>query len=139
MSATIIPKKSSVPLKVPETTDLDIGEIAVNLADFVMYTKNSSDTVGLLSGIPKKIITANASATIGYNNYIKGSYDLTLPTTAQEGSIVIVSKDFGATPVIKSAGEQEIITEDDTTTTLEYDVMNFLYLIFDGTDWQLLL
>lgn len=48
MANKIILKKSSVASKVPLATDLDIGEIAVNLADQKLYSKNASGTVVLV-------------------------------------------------------------------------------------------
>jgi len=45
MANKIILKKSSVAAKVPLSTDLDVGEIAVNLADQKLYSKNAAGTV----------------------------------------------------------------------------------------------
>jgi hypothetical protein len=45
MSNKIILKKSSVGAKVPLTTDLDYGELALNYADGKLYFKNSSNTI----------------------------------------------------------------------------------------------
>lgn len=45
MSNTIILKKSSVGGKVPLATDLQVGELAVNLADARLYSKNAGGTV----------------------------------------------------------------------------------------------
>lgn len=45
MANKIIPKRSSVSGKVPATTDLDVGEIAVNLTDRKIFTKDSGGTV----------------------------------------------------------------------------------------------
>jgi len=39
MSVKILLKRSDVAGKIPQTTDLDIGEIAINLADKLIYTK----------------------------------------------------------------------------------------------------
>jgi hypothetical protein len=50
MANTIIPKRSSVAAKVPLPGDLEIGEIAVNLADGLIFTKNASGTVITLGG-----------------------------------------------------------------------------------------
>jgi hypothetical protein len=50
MANKIVLKKSSVAAKVPLATDLDIGELAVNLADAKLYTKNASGTVIQLGG-----------------------------------------------------------------------------------------
>ena len=41
----IILKKSSVAGKVPDTGDLEPGEVAINLADGILYTKDSGGTV----------------------------------------------------------------------------------------------
>ena len=48
MSNQIILKKSSVAAKVPLTTDLVYGELALNYADGKLYFKNSSNTVAYL-------------------------------------------------------------------------------------------
>jgi hypothetical protein len=45
MSNKLLLKKSSVAAKVPLTTDLDYGELAINYADEKLYFKNSSNQV----------------------------------------------------------------------------------------------
>lgn len=45
MSNSIILKKSSVGAKVPLTTDLNYGELALNYADGKLYFKNSSNAI----------------------------------------------------------------------------------------------
>ena len=50
MANKIILKKSSVAAKVPLATDLEIGELAVNLADQKLYSKNAAGTVIQLGG-----------------------------------------------------------------------------------------
>jgi len=50
MANKIIIKKSSVASKVPVAGDLEIAELAVNLADAKLYTKNASGTVIELAG-----------------------------------------------------------------------------------------
>lgn len=50
MANPIIPKKSSVASKVPLATDLQVGEIAVNLTDRKMYSKDAGGTVFQLGG-----------------------------------------------------------------------------------------
>lgn len=42
---TILPKKSSVLGKVPEPADLQVGEIALNLADRRIYSKDATGQV----------------------------------------------------------------------------------------------
>lgn len=50
MANTIILKKSSVAAKVPLATDLAVGELAVNLADKKLYSKDAGGTVVELGG-----------------------------------------------------------------------------------------
>lgn len=50
MANRIIPKRSSVAGKVPLSTDLQVGELAVNLADGLIFTKDGSGTVISLGG-----------------------------------------------------------------------------------------
>jgi hypothetical protein len=50
MANKIIPKRSSVEGRVPTTDDLDVGELAVNLADAKIYSKNAGGTVIELAG-----------------------------------------------------------------------------------------
>lgn len=50
MANTLIVKRSSVVGKVPLSTDLQVGELAVNLADQKIYSKNAGGTVVELGG-----------------------------------------------------------------------------------------
>jgi hypothetical protein len=48
MANQIILKKSSTAAKVPLASDLAVGEIAINLADQKLYSKNAGGTVILV-------------------------------------------------------------------------------------------
>lgn len=50
MANIFIPKRSSVPGKVPLPADLQVGELAVNLADRTIYTKDSTNAVVAIGG-----------------------------------------------------------------------------------------
>jgi hypothetical protein len=53
MANTFRLKRSSVPLKIPQTTDLQLGELAINTYDGRLYLKkqvNSVDTVVEIGG-----------------------------------------------------------------------------------------
>lgn len=52
MANKILIKKSTVAGKIPNVSDLDIGEIAINTADAKLYTKHSDNTVKLLKADP---------------------------------------------------------------------------------------
>lgn len=49
MANKVLLKKSSVIGKIPLTTDLDYGEIALNYADEKLYFKNTSDQINFIS------------------------------------------------------------------------------------------
>lgn len=67
MANKIILKKSSVASKVPLATDLEIGEVAVNLADQKLYSKNSSGTVVLVGS--GTITSSQVTTALGYTPY----------------------------------------------------------------------
>lgn len=50
MANTIILKKSSVAAKVPQTTDLVYGELALNYTDGKLYYKTASNTIAQIGG-----------------------------------------------------------------------------------------
>ncbi len=50
MANVIKIKRSTVPGKIPLSTDLEIGELALNTADGVLYTKHSDDTIKQIGG-----------------------------------------------------------------------------------------
>jgi len=45
MANKIVLKKSSVPSKIPQATDLDYGELALNYSDGKLYYKTVSNTI----------------------------------------------------------------------------------------------
>lgn len=84
MANKIVLKKSSVAGKVPLATDLEIGEIAVNLADAKLYSKNASGTVIPVGGSDEAVI-GPASAT---DNAI-ARYDGTTGKLIQNSAVTI--------------------------------------------------
>lgn len=58
MSNTIILKKSSVAGKVPLASDLQVGELAVNLVDSKLYSKDASGTVIEVGGAASVPVTS---------------------------------------------------------------------------------
>jgi hypothetical protein len=67
MSNQIILKKSSVGAKVPTTSDLEYGELAVNYADGKLYFKNSSNTINFLGSSSATETFTNKSVSLGSN------------------------------------------------------------------------
>lgn len=62
MANKIILKKSSVPEKVPQTGDLDYGELALNYADGKIYYKNSNNQIDYLDSGNTNTTTFSATA-----------------------------------------------------------------------------
>ena len=50
MSTVIKPKRSFTTGSIPQTSDLEIGEIAMNIADGKFYTKANANTVKEIGG-----------------------------------------------------------------------------------------
>jgi hypothetical protein len=65
MATKIIHKKSSVAGKLPLATDLEVGEIALNLADALIYTKQTDGTIIELSPSEPTTITSFGAWTLG--------------------------------------------------------------------------
>ncbi len=94
MANQLILKKSTVAGKVPLTTDLQIGELAINLTDNKLYTKDgSSNILQINQGAPvangaiyenSQTITSNYTITSGKNAMSAG------PITINSGVTVTV-------------------------------------------------
>ena len=50
MTTVIKPKRSAVPASVPTSGQLEIGELAINIPDGKLYTKDSTGTIRELGG-----------------------------------------------------------------------------------------
>jgi len=53
MANKVLLKKSSVVDKIPTTSDLDYGEVAINYADELLYFKDSSNNIKKFAGTTK--------------------------------------------------------------------------------------
>jgi uncharacterized phage protein gp47/JayE len=50
MTTVIKPKRSTVPSSVPTAGNLEVGELAINIPDGKLYTKNTDGTIKELGG-----------------------------------------------------------------------------------------
>ena len=111
--ATIIPKKSTISLKVPTSNDLSLGEICLNHADRILYSRHpGTGAVYAIGGASAAVERFWAFALIGNAIYLgsistsdfpsSGSvYDVTLwdinkTTTNDTGDVVSESSAIGA-------------------------------------------
>lgn len=70
MATSIKLKKSSVAGRIPSTSDLEYGELAINYADGLIYYKNSSNTVQSINASPNGVDSAAVTNLIDAN-YIR--------------------------------------------------------------------
>ena len=88
MSNKIILKKSSVVAKVPLTSDLEYGELALNYADGLLYFKNASNNIQSFAAYNSATVTLTATQTLTNKTLtapviatIVNTGTLTLPTS----------------------------------------------------------
>lgn len=77
MANTIILKRSSVAAKVPLATDLQVGELAINLADQKLFSKNASGTVIEIGGAVSSVAGKTGAVTLVKGDVGLGSVDNT--------------------------------------------------------------
>jgi len=112
MANKIVLKKSSVAAKVPLATDLDIGELAVNLADAKLYSKDASGTViqiggGGGGGSGTVTSVALSGGTTGLTT--TGSPITTSGTITLGGTLAVAN---GGTGVTSSSGANSVVLRD---------------------------
>lgn len=107
MANKIILKKSSVAAKVPLPGDLEVGELAVNLADALLYTKDSGGTVisvGGGSSLPSQTGNAGKYLTTDGTDPSWSGLPTYLPVLTNAGTTVQVSAAYGYIPVLTNGG-----------------------------------
>lgn len=88
---TLITKKSTVPGKVPLSTDLQIGELAVNTADKKLYSKHNDGNVVEIGGSSSGTFQ-KGTAIIDFGNW-PGQHEAEVSVTGQ-GAITTDSSIF---------------------------------------------
>lgn len=121
MSNKIILKKSSVTSKVPLTSDLDYGELALNYADGVLYYKTASNSIGAISGGSGAIIsddtTTNATRYLVFEDITSGSM-----TTASVASTKLTFTPSSGRLVSTVVGAASGIMETSNTINANYTI-----------------
>ena len=103
MANRLILKRSSVAAKVPLATDLEIGELAVNLADGKLYSKNSGGTVISVGGSG----AAAGGAIYENSKTISANYTLTAGTNGMSAGDITINS--GVTVTIPSGSKWVIV------------------------------
>lgn len=114
MANKIILKKTSTASKVPLSTDLEVGELAVNLADQKLYSKNAGGTVILVGdGQGTGDVVGASSST---DNAI-ARYDGTTGKLIQNSTVTV--SDTGAIAGAESISNLDFAQFDTTVTPTE--------------------
>lgn len=147
MANKIILKKSSVAAKVPLATDLEVGEIAVNLADKKLYSKDAGGTVIQLGGstsgggITYVAKTANYTAASGEGilaNTSGGAFTVTLPASPSTGAQVIVADAGNTWGTNNLTIGRNGSTIEGAAENLVCDISGVsVQLIYSGTTWEI--
>ena len=105
MSSRIVLKRSSVAGKVPQTTDLQLGEIAINTTDGKLYIKKSVDGV-------ESVVSPTGSASSGIS--LQGSLSLYVN---QSTTLTITNYDSATSYSVSATGGTATISGDTITYT----------------------
>lgn len=108
MATKIIHKKSSVAEKVPLTTDLEIGEIAINLVDKKLFSKDGNGNIIEFGSVEVQQLTV-------YNG---------TGATIPKGSVVYINGAQGQKPSIGLASNATEATSSKTIGFVVADILN---------------
>jgi hypothetical protein len=105
MANTIIIKNSTTPGSVPGTGDVNVGELALNVADRKMYTKNSGGSVVQVGGGA----TGAGTDDIFYENgqTVTSNYTITSGKNAMSTGAITINS--GVTVTVPSGSRWVII------------------------------
>ena len=122
MASTIKIKRSSVVGKSPTTSDIEVGEIAINTRDSKMFSRDT--TLGVFE------IGANVSSSTIGTLKVGNSSPYTLPTTDGDANKILRTNGSGTLAFsgdyVKMANLQSFVANTNPRlTTLEADVIAF--------------
>lgn len=126
MATNIILKKSSVTGRVPQASDLEYGELAINYADGVIYFKNSSNSVQSIIASPAGVDSVAVTNLID-SAYIQGRIDKSFidnldinagTLDGQDGTYFLNYNNFTNTPSIPDSA---FVSDIASTTTSPAD------------------
>jgi len=121
MANKVTLKRSSVVGKIPQASDLDFGEVALNFADGRLYYKNSSNAINFFEEVNSfQNIAVAGESTLSADG---GSDTLTLV----EGDDISITTD-------PATNEVTINSTASGSTTTTGDVFAFQFFLSDGTE-----
>lgn len=140
MANVFIPKKSTTSGAVPTTSNLAAGEIAVNFADGIIYGRDTSNNIVVLSDAERKVVSKTANYTATNSDFAilcdatSAAFTITLPTTGiRAGKRYLIKKtDSSAYAISISA------TVDGSATRSLPNQYDSLLVMFDGSSFHVI-
>jgi succinate dehydrogenase/fumarate reductase flavoprotein subunit len=125
MATQILPKRSEVALSIPTTSDLAVGEIAMNVTDGKFYTKTSGNVIKEMGGAGAVTLQAvTTSGAITNNDIVLDGSDIIF-----EGAL---ANAFETTLTVAEPTADRIVTLPDQSGTLAMDGDALAYAIVFG-------
>lgn len=147
MANKIILKRSSVTAKVPLTSDLEYGELALNYADGKLYYKDPQDAIQSIAGSgggtasvaawnkKSTTYTAVAGDKILADTTL-GSFTISLPASPAIGTSVLIA-DIGNWDLASLTINRNNSTIEGTSQDVILDIAGIeVEFIYSGTTWQ---
>lgn len=89
MAVTIKPKRSETASSIPTTSDLAVGEIAVNTADKKLYVRDSSDNIKAIGG-GLAVNDGSSSADVETISFLDTTFgNFTVDTSTSPGTAIV--------------------------------------------------
>jgi hypothetical protein len=139
MANKVLLKKSSVADRVPQTIDLDYGELAINYADGKLYFKNSSNAIDYFTSITSTPFTDSFKTIFvaGQSEVVADSPTDTLTLVAGNG-IEITTNPAADTITITGgdSSEEFIVVGRQITITTRLTAVLSNYLNYDNITFR---
>lgn len=139
-------KRSAVPGKAPATTDLQLGELAVNTYDGKLYLKKNDGADSIVQIGPATFLRPSVRTVTG--NTTATTSDHTIRCDATSGALTVAlpaaSAVSGIMYLIKKidTSENKVTVDADGSQTIEGNLtvellsqFDFVYLLCDGSQW----
>ena len=136
---------SSTSTNVPLAANLANGELAINIADGVLFYKDSGGTVRTLSKVNSAPVTATANYTVTatdvfvINNKSGSTQTVTLPAPSTNTGRVLTIQNYQAQTVVSASSN--VVTQGGGaagTAILAASVGDSAILVSDGTNWVMM-
>lgn len=136
MANKVTLKRSSVVGKIPQTSDLAFGEVALNFADGRLYYKNSSNAINFFEEV-----NSFRNITVAGDDYVEDSYveseyvdQSTLTADGGSDTLTFVGGDDISISADPATNEVTINSTASGSTTTTGDVFAFQFFLSDGTE-----